>query len=180
MRQIVFFAVVIGLALVAMRVTDARHSGGAAAGGMAASVPQGTPPEIAGIVTSLDEARGSAVKGIGSGLLRREAATAPASGAAGSPAEPFADAGPPRRIRRVRRAVRRDLRDSSGAGVRLHVMAWQGVIVVGGRAAVRADVERIVATRSGAMALPPTRMTLGLLARGGWHVVSTEQPGATP
>jgi hypothetical protein len=165
-RIVVSLFVVAALVLVGQRALGGAKDG-LGDRGLLPSLPQGAPAELQDVFGKLSDARRSALGG--RGLLRRASADA-----APTPSPPFADAGSPRRIARVKAAVRASLRKDSTPQVRLHVAAWQGVVVSGDRAVVRADVERLVRSHSGRMAQPSKRLTLGLLATGGWKVVTTQ------
>jgi hypothetical protein len=169
--------VFIGLAIFAVLVTlgfrafdrTAGEAGDAA--GRSMNLPSGTPPELAGVFASLEHARNDALGKVG-GFLPGRKGKGQAAPATAQPEPPFADAGPPRRIAAVKRAVRRTL---ARGEQRRRVLAWQGVIVSGSRAVARADLEEAVEMTSGSrMNRAAGRVTLGLIADGGWQVVTVE------
>lgn len=114
----------------------------------------GAPPGFAAISSEMAQVRARAPLGRLGSILRGGGTAARRSVA---PIRPFADVGPDRQIRRLKRQCARDLRRAE-----LEPAAWQGVFVSGRRALAVVDLER-----------PRRRVKLSLERSGGrWRVVS--------
>jgi hypothetical protein len=165
MKLLVGFAVLAVIGVVAVRGVGDRLDRGSAALATP-SLPSGVPPQLQSIVASLSDARS---RGVAAALH-----LSARSGDADVPA-PFADRGSRRRIAAVRRAIRRTLRGQATRLDRTRVLAWQGVFVAGDRAVAVADVERTARSSRHARRhrFPMRRMAFGLVAGGGWRLVST-------
>jgi hypothetical protein len=156
-RTVIRMALVAGaLLLVAGPLRESVGLGGQTQGppGRVIAPPsRGVPPEMGEIVADLGAVQQQSLAGrlgaLGGGRDDAGGGDGDAGGRAAQPPRPFADRGSRRQIARLRRDVRRALREASTADDRVSVAVWQGVYVSGGRAIAVADLQRSVRSRRG-------------------------------